>query len=181
MPGNNVFAPKTQVLTAIDSKLRLVFVNDLEFTFPGGTPARVSDQWRTKIQSMWTCWKRADVIAKDPKIHSLSDPDVRALIEGVCHYYYIVVETWSKEVDNTHEPRSQLIWLVDEAVRDLTFLHISHLESTEQGERDRSIMDWAQSSGQVQYPTESGSVEEVDTGQSGAQEKITEKVGRQQY
>lgn len=181
MPGNNVFAPKTQVLTAIDSTLRHIFVNNLELTFPSGTPARVSDQWRTKIQSMWTCWKRAYVIAKDPRNHSLPDLEVCALIESVCHYYYIVVETWSKEVDNTHEPRSQLIWLVDEAVRDLTFLRISHLETTEKGERGGSTMEWAQSSGPVQYPAEYDSAEEVDTGQSGTQKMNTVKIGRHQY
>ncbi|KAG0342523.1 hypothetical protein BG000_003879 [Podila horticola] len=181
LPGNQVLAPKTEVLTALDSKLRQVFVDYPEFTFPRGTPVQIGDRWRKKIQNMWICWRQADAIAADPRNDGLPDRDVRVMVESVCHYYYIVEETWSKEVDNTHEPLSQLIWLVGEAVRDVMSVDISHLNGTGENVKGEPSTERAHSVGPVQNRIENDLAEEFDTRQSGTKENTTKKAENVQF
>ncbi|KAF9381664.1 hypothetical protein CPB97_007629 [Podila verticillata] len=106
---------------------------------------------------------------------SVDSPSRRAEVNRVCHYHYMVEETWSTEVDTMDPTSEEASALIKEALPEPT--RVSPSEDTEQDDTDDTddmgepSQERPQSSGSKERQAEKSTVEVADTKLGGTMRK----------
>ncbi|KAG0342524.1 hypothetical protein BG000_003880 [Podila horticola] len=129
MMGVRTFAPKSRVLNACNNRYCQVFPTSVLAAKPS---RRVPQYWQKKAQRMYSFWETAAAVPTDFKSKQQPQDTIRSNVETLCHYYYVVEETWSKEIDITEPTKEDTQAWIEGSLRAIALTE--HNEDSAHGE-----------------------------------------------
>lgn len=143
MMGVRTLAPKSRVLNACNDRYCQVFPTSVLAAKPS---RRVPQYWQKTAQRMYSFWETAAAVLTDFKSKQQPQDTIRSNVETLCHYYYYVVEeTWSKEIDITEPTKEETQAWIEGSLRAIALTEhnedSAHGEDSDHGEDNENSDD----------------------------------------